>query len=157
MPTLTSRQNAQYSLSRISKRTHTVSVCIRMGQSFGKLKDRYIHFWEGADQHCGRMTAELPYNSERFGVLAPHFPPEMLTAWDYSYRDWYVTSLLSKLIFYEEKLLMYTSTLKIKKKFSEKLPNAVAVKVCNELRQHFVVNGVAPISSNDLDRKINEL
>ncbi|POM57420.1 Hypothetical protein PHPALM_38070 [Phytophthora palmivora] len=38
-----------------------------------------------------------------------------------------------------------------------KLPNDVAVKVCNELRQHFVVNGVAPISSNDLDQKINEL
>ncbi|KAG6961157.1 hypothetical protein JG688_00009253 [Phytophthora aleatoria] len=46
----------------------------RMGQSLEKLKDRYIHFGEGADQLCGRMIAELPFNSEKFGVLPPHFP-----------------------------------------------------------------------------------
>ncbi|KAG6942307.1 hypothetical protein JG687_00019134, partial [Phytophthora cactorum] len=50
-----------------------------MGQSLSKLKDRYIHFGEGADQLCGRMIAGLPFNSERFAVLPPHspLPPEL--------------------------------------------------------------------------------
>ncbi|OWY90266.1 hypothetical protein PHMEG_00041690, partial [Phytophthora megakarya] len=55
------------------------SVYLRVGQSLGKLKDRYIHFGEGADQLCGRMIAGLPFDSERFGVLPPHFSPELLS------------------------------------------------------------------------------
>ncbi|KAH9157947.1 hypothetical protein AeRB84_000266 [Aphanomyces euteiches] len=54
-----------------------VSVFLRMGQSLGQLKDRYIHVGEGADQLCGRMVAGLPFDSEEFGVLPPHFPPSL--------------------------------------------------------------------------------
>ncbi|KAG6947746.1 hypothetical protein JG687_00015913, partial [Phytophthora cactorum] len=52
-----------------------VSVYLRMDQSLGKLKDPYIHFAEGANQLCGRIIAGLPFNSERFAVLPPHFHP----------------------------------------------------------------------------------
>ncbi|ETI55982.1 hypothetical protein F443_01391, partial [Phytophthora nicotianae P1569] len=38
-----------------------------LGQSLGKLKNRYIHFGEVVDQLCGRMTAGLPFKSEKFG------------------------------------------------------------------------------------------
>jgi hypothetical protein len=55
-----------------------VTVYLRMGQSLGQLKDRYVHAAEGADQLCGRMVAGLPFNSEEFGVLPPHFTHEML-------------------------------------------------------------------------------
>ncbi|KAG2984446.1 hypothetical protein PC116_g17684 [Phytophthora cactorum] len=53
-------------------------VYLRTGQSPCKLKDRYIHFREGANQLCGRMIARLPFKSERFVVLPPHFPPEVM-------------------------------------------------------------------------------
>ncbi|ETL27425.1 hypothetical protein L916_19026, partial [Phytophthora nicotianae] len=61
-----------YALGQVNGPT-PVSVYLRMGQSMGKLKDRYIHFGEGADQLCGRMILGLPFNSERLGVLPPHF------------------------------------------------------------------------------------
>ncbi|EEY56557.1 uncharacterized protein PITG_10103 [Phytophthora infestans T30-4] len=47
---------------------------LRKGSSsyaLGQLKDRYIHFGEGADQLCGRMIAELPFDSECFGSAFP--------------------------------------------------------------------------------------
>ncbi|KAJ8561493.1 hypothetical protein ON010_g8188 [Phytophthora cinnamomi] len=71
--------SSSYALGQVNGPT-PVSVYLRMGQRLGKLKDRYIHFDEGADQLCGRMTAGLPFNSEGFGVflLPPHFPPQLL-------------------------------------------------------------------------------
>ena len=55
-----------------------VTVLLRMGQTLGKLKDRYIHIGEGADQLCGRMVTGLPFNNEEFAVLPPHFGPDIL-------------------------------------------------------------------------------
>ncbi|ETI42108.1 hypothetical protein F443_12713, partial [Phytophthora nicotianae P1569] len=55
--------SSSYALGQVNGPT-PVSVYLRMGQSLGKLKDRYIHFGEGADQLCGRMIAGLPFNSE---------------------------------------------------------------------------------------------
>ncbi|KAG6950870.1 hypothetical protein JG687_00013971 [Phytophthora cactorum] len=65
--------SSSYALGQVYGPT-TVSVYLRVGQSLGKLKDRYIHFGERADQLCGRMTAGLPFNSERFALLPPHSP-----------------------------------------------------------------------------------
>ncbi|ETO62550.1 hypothetical protein F444_19549 [Phytophthora nicotianae P1976] len=59
--------SSSYALGQVNEPT-PVSVYLRMGQSLGKLKNRYIHFGEGADQLCGRMIAGLPFDSERFGV-----------------------------------------------------------------------------------------
>ncbi|ETO66399.1 hypothetical protein F444_16435 [Phytophthora nicotianae P1976] len=60
--------SSSYALGQVNGPT-PVSVYLRMGQSLGRLKDRYIHFGEGADQLCGRMIAGLPFDSDRFGVL----------------------------------------------------------------------------------------
>ncbi|KAF1773672.1 hypothetical protein GQ600_18846 [Phytophthora cactorum] len=40
---------------------------------------------------------------------------------------------------------------------SVKLPSEAAQKVVAELRQHFVVNGVAPVSHHDIDTRIADL
>ncbi|ETL80794.1 hypothetical protein L917_18741, partial [Phytophthora nicotianae] len=45
----------------------------------------------------------------------------------------------------------------LKTELAVKLPNEVAVKVVSELRQHFVVNGVAPVSLRDLDTRMGDL
>ena len=66
-----------YCLGQVNGPT-PVSVLLRMGQTLGKLKDRYIHVGEGADQLCGRMVCGLPFNNEAFGVLPPHFGPDVL-------------------------------------------------------------------------------
>lgn len=50
-----------------------VAVFLRMGQSLGCLKDRYIHCGEGTDQLCSRMMCGFPFDSLKFGVLTPHF------------------------------------------------------------------------------------
>ena len=68
-----------------------VSVFLRMGQTLGQLKDRYIHSAEGADQLCGRMVAGLPFDSEKFTVLPPHFPSDLL----YEMNDSYWTKIFS--------------------------------------------------------------
>ncbi|KAF0730381.1 hypothetical protein Ae201684P_013259 [Aphanomyces euteiches] len=68
--------SSTYALAQINGPT-PVSVYLRMGQSLGRLKDRYIHFGEGADQLCGRMICGLPFDSERFTVLPPHFDPSV--------------------------------------------------------------------------------
>ncbi|KAF4150570.1 hypothetical protein GN958_ATG00232, partial [Phytophthora infestans] len=78
--------SSSYALGQVSGPT-PVSIYLRMGQSLGKLKDRYIHFGEGADQLCGRMIAELPFDSECFGVLPPHFPPKMISKMTIDYRN----------------------------------------------------------------------
>lgn len=64
--------SSTYCLGQVGGPT-PVSVFLRMGQSLGQLKDRYIHAGEGADQLCGRMVCGLPYCDETFGVLPPHF------------------------------------------------------------------------------------
>ena len=56
-----------------------------MGQSLGKLKDRYIHFGEGADQLCGRMVCGLPFNDETFACLPPHFSHDLISIMDHQY------------------------------------------------------------------------
>ncbi|OWZ20650.1 hypothetical protein PHMEG_0004910 [Phytophthora megakarya] len=48
-----------------------------MGQNLGRLKYRYIHYGEGADQLCGRMVCGLPFDCLAFGVLPPHFTNEI--------------------------------------------------------------------------------
>ncbi|KAK1934611.1 hypothetical protein P3T76_011220 [Phytophthora citrophthora] len=68
--------SSSYALGQVNGPT-PVSVYLRMGQSLGNVKDRYIHFGEGADQLCGRMITGLPFDSERFGVIPPHFPPRL--------------------------------------------------------------------------------
>ena len=47
--------SSTYSLGQING-PNPVSVFLRMGQSLGNLKDRYIYAAEGADQLCGRMV-----------------------------------------------------------------------------------------------------
>ena len=56
-----------------------VSVFLRMGQTLGQLKDRYVHNSEGADQLCGRMVSGLPFDNEQFAILPPHFPNTIVT------------------------------------------------------------------------------
>jgi hypothetical protein len=64
--------SSSYCLGQVSGPT-PVAVFLRMGQSLGQLKDRYIFAGEGADQLCGRMVCGLPFSDERFGILPPHF------------------------------------------------------------------------------------
>jgi predicted DNA-binding protein len=61
------------------------SVFLRMGQTLGQLKDRYIHSAEGAGQLCGRMVSGLPFDSELFTVLPPHFTKRTLQQMDTEY------------------------------------------------------------------------
>ncbi|KAH9181526.1 hypothetical protein AeNC1_016498, partial [Aphanomyces euteiches] len=75
--------SSTYALGQING-PNPVSVYLRMGQSLGQLRDRYIHFGEGADQLCGRMVSGLPFDSERFGVLPPHFPPNVCKSMDHA-------------------------------------------------------------------------
>ncbi|ETP28117.1 hypothetical protein F442_22597 [Phytophthora nicotianae P10297] len=195
-----------------------------MGQSLGRLKDRYIHFGEGVDQLCGRMTAGLPFDSDRFGVLPPHFPSLITSQMTVQYWDEVVSGfsnyprgiqsafpfLLASIIFHEDylrknlcenhpifksrafssNLLLHlqrdapilsigTSPVCSLKATGIPLHLAVAQQVrhlkeevanlrtsmettlpstiVREMRQHFVVNGVAPISLHDLDSRISEL
>ena len=55
-----------------------VTVFLRMSQTLGQLKDRYIFQGDGADQLCGRMVACLPFSDLRFTVLPPHFENDIL-------------------------------------------------------------------------------
>jgi hypothetical protein len=64
-----------------------VSVFLRMGQSLGQLKDRYIYHAEGADHLCGRMITGLPFCDERFAVLPPHLPSNILAKMNKSYWE----------------------------------------------------------------------
>jgi hypothetical protein len=69
--------SSTYCLGQIGGPT-PISVFLRMGQSLGQLKDRYIFFGEGADQLCGRMVCGLPFSDEEFGTLPPHYSHETL-------------------------------------------------------------------------------
>lgn len=69
--------SSTYCLGQIGGPT-PISVFLRMGQSLGQLKDRYIFFGEGADQLCGRMVCGLPFSDEGFGTLPPHYSNETL-------------------------------------------------------------------------------
>ncbi|KAJ8579002.1 hypothetical protein ON010_g202 [Phytophthora cinnamomi] len=226
--------SSSYALGQVNGPTH-VSICLRMGQSLGKLKDRYIHFGDGADQLCGRMISGLRINSEHFGVLPPHFHPELLANKSIEYWKEIVSGysnyprgvqsafkfLLASIIHHEPYLrdtlcsqhpiftgkmfsanrLLYqqrgavilaigtsqvcglkatgiSAHLAVAKQVNdlryevaslhseiddlknvklETLLDEVAEKVCEALRQHFVINGMAPVSLSDLDRRINEL
>lgn len=53
-----------------------VAVSLRMGQSLGTIRDKYIFEGDGLDQLCGRMVSGLPFNDEKFSVLPPHFNEE---------------------------------------------------------------------------------
>ena len=68
----TRKGSCTYCLGQVSGPT-PVSVFLRMGQTLGQLKDRYVHHGEGADQLCGRMVCGLPFDTELFGTLPPHF------------------------------------------------------------------------------------
>ena len=70
--------SSTFALGQVSGPT-PVSVFLRMGQTLGQLKDRYIHVSEGADQLCGRIVAGLPFDSEKFTVLPPHFSTEIIS------------------------------------------------------------------------------
>jgi hypothetical protein len=72
-----------YALGQVSGPT-PVSVFLRMGQTLGQLKDRYIHTAEGADQLCGRMVAGL-FDNKAFAVLPPHFSKELLSEMNNDY------------------------------------------------------------------------
>jgi hypothetical protein len=50
-----------------------VAVSLRMGHSFGTIRDKYIFAGDGGDQLCGRMIVGLPFERQEFGVLPPHF------------------------------------------------------------------------------------
>jgi hypothetical protein len=76
--------SSTYALGQVSGPT-PVSVFLRMGQTLGQLKDRYIHFAEGADQLCGRMVAGLPFDSKDFAILPPHFPNEVKAQMDINF------------------------------------------------------------------------
>lgn len=76
--------SASFALGQVAGPT-PVAVFLRMGQSLGKLKDRYIHPGEGADQLCGRISCGLPFSSEMFATLAPHFSKAILGSMDMSY------------------------------------------------------------------------
>ncbi|OWZ02720.1 hypothetical protein PHMEG_00025674 [Phytophthora megakarya] len=59
--------SSTYTLAQVSG-PNPVTVFLRMGQSLGRLKDRYIHYGEGADQLCGRMVCGLPFDRLEFGI-----------------------------------------------------------------------------------------
>jgi len=66
--THSSRKGAgSYCLGQVCGPSPT-SVYLRMGQSLGKLKDRYIFTCDGGDQLTGRMVACLPFDSDEFAV-----------------------------------------------------------------------------------------
>ena len=50
-------------------------VCLRAGQSVGKVKDRYMSVEKDGDALVGRATALLQANADQFDVLPPHFQP----------------------------------------------------------------------------------
>jgi hypothetical protein len=57
---------------------NVVAVQLRMGHSMGKVNDAYFFSGEGSDQLCGRFASGLPFTSENFGALPPHFTYEAL-------------------------------------------------------------------------------
>lgn len=211
-----------------------VSVFLRMGQSLGTLKDRYIFACEGADQLCGRMVCGLPYSDEEFGILPPHFSPqhlelmtsqfwgEIVDGYD-NYPESFKTIfpfLLASLIHHETFLRAnlptqhplwsqrvfianrHLSTLRnntltgigackvtgmkatgipphlaiatkvrelteavlslrelmtsLLEGLAQSLPTVISTKVSEELRQNFVINGIAPLTIRDIDVRMAE-
>ncbi|KAF1783395.1 hypothetical protein GQ600_1833 [Phytophthora cactorum] len=57
----------------------------------------------------------------------------------------------------QEQLAAIRSEMKIlKTTMTNSIPNEVASKVVSEMRQHFVVNGVVPVSLRDIDMRIDK-
>lgn len=77
--------SSSYCLGQVAGPT-PVSVFIRMNHSLGDVKDRYIHYGEGADQLCGRMVTGLCYTDDTFGILPPHFTDDVLNS--LNVEDW---------------------------------------------------------------------
>ncbi|OWY99979.1 hypothetical protein PHMEG_00028928 [Phytophthora megakarya] len=184
--------SSSYALGQVNGPT-PVSVYLRMGQSLGRLKDRYIHFGEGADQLCGRMVAGLPFDSEpRCGHNAsvifheqflrnnlsgnhPIFKSRVFSANPLLEKQrgaaiiaigtsplcgLKATGIPAHLAVAKQVNGLRGEVANFRNKINSleaKLPNEVASTVVSELRQHFVVNGVAPISLHDLDSKIADL
>jgi hypothetical protein len=223
--------SSTYALGQVNG-PNPVSVFLRMGQSLGKLKDRYIHYGEGADQLCGRMICGLPFDGESFGVLPPHFPIEICAIMDESFWaeivpgfvnyprgvqsafPFFLASVIHHEIFLRANLnenhpifrarifthnrhldqLRGATILSVgmspntglkatgipphlaianqlnrlcievdkfqiemkqyKENFASELPPIIASKVVDEIRQNFVVDGVAPLSIRDIDSRI---
>ena len=226
--------SSTYALGQVNG-PNPVSVFLRMGQSLGRLKDRYIHFGEGADQLCGRMITGLPFNDETFGVLPPHFKRTTLALMDshfwseivpgfVNYPNGVKTAfpfLLASVIHHEAFLratcnerhpifaarvfsqnrlldrlrgstilgigmsretgmkatgipphLAIAAKLKdvmteisdLRKEISDlklnltaELPQKIASKVSDELRENFTVDGVLPLSIRDIDSRMSSL
>lgn len=225
--------SSTYCLGQVGGPT-PVSVFLRMGQSLGTLKDRYIFACEGADQLCGRMVCGLPYCDEEFGILPPHFSPEHLDLMTSQYwgqivdgYDNYPESfktifpfLLASLIHHEPFLRanlpaqhpLWTQRVFIANRhlsslrgstltgigackvtgmkatgipphlaiaskvrelteavlslrdmmtsllqgLAQSLPAVISTKVSEELRQNFVINGIAPLTIRDIDVRMTE-
>jgi hypothetical protein len=76
--------SSTYALGQVSGPS-SIAVFLRMGQSLGKLKDRYIFTGQGADELCGRMVCGLPYNEVDFAVLPPQFVRETQRKMNHSF------------------------------------------------------------------------
>jgi hypothetical protein len=50
-----------------------VSICLRVGWALGNVQDRYLRYEAAGDQYLGRVVSGLPYDSEQFAALPPHF------------------------------------------------------------------------------------
>ena len=53
-------------------------VCLRAGQSVGRIQDCYMKAEQGADSLVGRTVAQLKFDADEFDVLPPHFGPDTL-------------------------------------------------------------------------------
>jgi hypothetical protein len=60
------------SVSRIDGPSKT-QVCLRAGQSVGRIQDCYMFAEEDGDALVGRTVAQLSFSADQFDVLPPHF------------------------------------------------------------------------------------
>ncbi|ETP31797.1 hypothetical protein F442_19371 [Phytophthora nicotianae P10297] len=172
--------SSSYALGQVNEPT-PVSVYLRMGQSLGKLKNRnypkgiqaafpfllasiihqesYLRRTLNASHpiFTARVfSADSPIDKLRgvtvlaigaspvCGMKATGIPAHLAVAKQVNELRREVTSLHKEID-------------GLKTELAVKLPNQVAVKVVSELRQHFVVNGVAPVSLRDLDTRMGDL
>src|SRR5581483_7587435 len=55
------------------------AICLRGGWSLGDVRDRYHFPQTGSDQFVGRAVVGLPFHSNQFAVLPPHFDASTLS------------------------------------------------------------------------------
>mmetsp|Transcript_10657 Transcript_10657/g.22606 ORF Transcript_10657/g.22606 Transcript_10657/m.22606 type:complete len:277 (-) Transcript_10657:16-846(-) len=53
--------------------TSIISVCLRCSWSIGGVQARYFRYEAAGDQFVGLAASGLPVNTQKFGVLPPHF------------------------------------------------------------------------------------